>query len=314
MYRNLDVRLEEVTELKRKKQKWMAHRQDLLEQLHASESKARHLKNVLDKEEEDVRKLEGVSLSNFFFTLLGRKTERLDKEMREMVEAKLKYDEAVQTVEDVKEELKKADQALQPLQQIEKEYQALLKEKERLIKDQNSVWTEELYRLVEQKASLRAEAKEYEEAWQAGEVASNRLQDVIEALEKAKSWSTFDLFGGGLISTMVKHDRINTAKGYIHSAQYALRNFESELKDIERQFHAPELEIGGFLTFADYFFDGLLADWTVHGRIRNSLEETQSCFRRVTSLNRNLKKRHEQLLREIEELKRRRIEIIKQAQ
>ena len=43
-------------------------------------------------------------------------------------------------------------------------------------------------------------------------------------------------------------------------ARSALKRFQKELTDVEtvEDFH---IETGDFLAFADYFFDGIIADW-----------------------------------------------------
>jgi hypothetical protein len=78
------------------------------------------------------------------------------------------------------------------------------------------------------------------------------------------------MLGGGMISTAMKHNRIDDARSAIHSAQRSLRQFEKELKDVQRDV-SIHIEIGGLLTFADFFFDGLITDWMVQGRISDSL-------------------------------------------
>ena len=42
-----------------------------------------------------------------------------------------------------------------------------------------------------------------------------------------------------------------------------------------------EVGIGDFLTFADYFFDGLLADWAVLNKIAKSKSQAESTRRKI---------------------------------
>ena len=53
------------------------------------------LKRELESQQEDVLRLERVSLSAIFYSLIGQKEDRLDKEKAEACSAKLKYDTAV---------------------------------------------------------------------------------------------------------------------------------------------------------------------------------------------------------------------------
>lgn len=93
--------------------------------------------------------------------------------------------------------------------------------------------------------------REVEEAVVAGERALSSLESAAEKLSSARNWGLFDMFGGGFISGMMKHSRINDATIYMENAKNQLQIFQRELKDI----HVPmdfQLEIGTFLTFTDF--------------------------------------------------------------
>ena len=72
-----------------------------------------------------------------------------------------------------------------------------------------------------------------------------------------------------MLSTMAKHSKIDSAKQHAHAAQRQLRRFQEELVDAGQRLNVS-LEIGGFSKFADYFFDGLIADWNVQSKIRKA--------------------------------------------
>ena len=57
-----------------------------------------------------------------------------------------------------------------------------------------------------------------------------------------------------------------------------MRKFKTELTDVEI-ISDMQVNIDGFLRFADYFFDGLFADWSVMNRI----SEAQSQVKKVKS-------------------------------
>ena len=71
------------------------------------------------------------------------------------------------------------------------------------------------------------------------------------------------MFGGGFFTTMIKHSKIDQAKKEnMEQAKYDLRNFGRELRDVNMACDL-NFDIGDFLTFADYFFDGFFVDWMV---------------------------------------------------
>lgn len=74
--------------------------------------------------------------------------------------------------------------------------------------------------------------KERREAIAAGNRALNSLRAAQNNLNSAKNWGLWDMFGGGFISTMVKHSKMDQAKENMEQAKYDLRNFSRELNDV----------------------------------------------------------------------------------
>ena len=92
------------------------------------------------------------------------------------------------------------------------------------------------------------------------------------------------MLGGGIISTAVKHSRINSARESIHLVQQQLRVFQRELADVGTESGGIQIDIGSFATFADYIFDGLIVDWIVQSKINKSLETAIRISERIRLL------------------------------
>lgn len=122
--------------------------------------------------------------------------------------------------------------------------------------------------------------KEVREALGAGQEALDYLNQARASLNSAGNWGLLDLFGGGLLSTFVKHSRMNDAEELIQQARSALQRFQRELMDVDNvaEFH---IETGDFLSFADYFFDGFIADWLVQSRINDAKRQVDNAIQRV---------------------------------
>ena len=101
--------------------------------LRQSETKRSQLKDRLASEKADVDKLESLSLTGMFYSVLGTKAEHLDREKQEYLAAKLKYDESVEAVNDLQAERTRLQQELESFKSIEQDYSRLIKEKERLL-------------------------------------------------------------------------------------------------------------------------------------------------------------------------------------
>ena len=126
--------------------------------------------------------------------------------------------------------------------------------------------------------------QEIREAREAGIRALNSLRRAQSDLNSARNWGIFDLLGGGMISSLVKHSKLSDAQRHIDQARYDLDDFRRELMDV----HVPDVQIDGFLSFADFFFDGFLADFMVQSRINDARARLEDACRRVEDVLRQL--------------------------
>ena len=132
------------------------------------------------------------------------------------------------------------------------------------------------------------ESKEIREAVISGEKALVSLKDAKRYLDSARSWSVVDIFGGDTISGIMKHMKVSNANKYIEDAKRDLMAFRDELDDI-RDIEGLNIDIGGFLTFADFFFDGLIADIFVQSKINDARRQVQEAIARVEGILRQLR-------------------------
>ena len=123
--------------------------------------------------------------------------------------------------------------------------------------------------------------RERQEAIDAGERALDSLYGVRKELESAGNWGLLDMFGGGMFTTFVKHSKMNDAQRYMERAKRDLAAFSRELADVSETLN---INSGDFLTFADYFFDGFVADVMVQSRIRDAQRQVDDAIYRVESI------------------------------
>ena len=122
--------------------------------------------------------------------------------------------------------------------------------------------------------------KEICEAIDAADRALIYLDRASHSLNKAGNWGLVDLFGGGLLTTMFKHSHMNDAQRELEQARQAVRRFSRELQDVHQVINI-DLNTGDFLSFADYFFDGFVADWMVQSRINDAKRQVADAIRQV---------------------------------
>jgi len=246
-------------------------------------ARVRELEAIKVDEQADVDRLEGRSLASFFYNVIGKMDERLNKEREEAYAARVKYDAAARELEAIDGDIQRCESELGGLRGCEREYEATLQEKANAVKSAGGARAEEILKLEERHAYLESQKKELREAISAGNSARSTAESVLSSLDSAEGWGTWDLLGGGLLADMAKHSHLDEAQGAIERLQSQLRRFKTELADVT--IHADmQVNVDGFLRFADYFFDGLFADWAVMDKISQSQSQVQSTKNQIDSV------------------------------
>lgn len=130
--------------------------------------------------------------------------------------------------------------------------------------------------------------KELKEAIAASEDTLEHLHKAQKLFNSAKNWGYFDMFGGGAISTAIKHSKIKSAEDELRQTKMAVQTLKSELSDVNIN-SSIQIIPDGFLTFADFFFDGILADYLVQNKINTALSQVNSGISQVEEIIENLK-------------------------
>lgn len=133
----------------------------------------------------------------------------------------------------------------------------------------------------------RDRAGEIREAIAAADVALDHLEAAANQLDRAGSWGIADMLGGGFLSTLMKHRRMDDAADELEAARDAVRAFARELADVDRSLDL-DLDTGGFLGFADYFFDGIIADWMVQSKIDKAKSQVERAAREIVAVRNQL--------------------------
>ncbi len=289
MYTEINRQMEEAQQGIYRLRKIDSVLQELRNEKQSLEQKVRQLKAALDKENYDVEKLEKRSLSKFFYSVLGNFQQRLEKEQSEALAAKLKYDEAAHDLEEINHKISALVSERAKYRDCEYKYRRLYDKKKEMLMESDSAIAQNLLDLDQQLKARDNELREIREAISAGVSAINMLNSALEELGKAKSFGTWDMLGGGLLTDLAKHSHIDGAKSKLEQAQTLLRRFKAELSDVN--IHSDILiETGGFAKFADFFFDGLFADWNMQSKIRSSLENVTRVRNQVQGILSKLKR------------------------
>jgi len=304
MYNEINEKISKLKEQLRTKEKLDSLLRMNREELDKKKLNLQKLKEILKKEEKDVTKLEGTSISSMFLDMIGKKEDKLDKEREEYLVVKIKCEECLKDIEKLEKEIIWCNSEVKDYIGVKEEYDRLLREKENLILSGSGEEGRKLRENQDRLSELNLQQKEIKEAIDAGKRANNALLDMKDNLSSAKSWGVWDMMGGGLISNMAKHSAIDKASSSGKNAEHYLKLFKKELSDVN-QFTDLKIDITSFTKFADFFFDGFFVDWFVQSKINNSLFNVNNVYERIdiiiSELNRDLDKiREEQKTIELE--------------
>ena len=113
------------------------------------------------------------------------------------------------------------------------------------------------------------------------------LDDAERQLSSARNWGFLDVLGGGLIVDLIKHSKLQNAKSSMEHVNAIMQELQKVLGSIS----IPgdyRMQIGGFATFADFFFDSGIVDVYMTAKIMNSLSEVRRLKDKCYELKRRL--------------------------
>ena len=249
---------------------------ELLTQRREYDREVISLRVAFRKEQEDVEKLEGRSLANYFFQVVGKLDEKLDQERKEAYAAKVKLDAAERELAGIEADISEIQTQLNEIRVAEVQYKEELEKKRAMLKASGTAAADQIIEIEQRIAATEAQKREIKEAISAGYSARGTADRILSELNSADGWNTWDMFGGGgIITHVAKHSHLDSAQDLVSELQSKLRRFKTELADIQITANM-QVNVDGFLRFADYFFDGLFADWAVGDRINQSMNSVSS--------------------------------------
>lgn len=276
---------------------------ELQEQRRTYDSNVISLRVAFRKEQEDVERLEGRSLANYFFQVIGKLDEKLDQERQEAYAAKVKLDAAERELAGIEEDIQEIQSHLTKIRIAEAEFVQALEMKRAALRASGTPAGDQIIEIEQKIGTLEAQKKEIKEAVSAGHSAKGTADRILSELESADGWNTWDMFGGGgIITHMAKHSHLDEAQDLVQDLQSKLRRFKTELADIQISANL-QVNIDGFLRFADYFFDGLFADWAVGDKISQSQSSVQKTKDQISQMLSKLSNMESNVDREIKALK-----------
>ncbi len=259
----------------------------------------------LQKESKDVEVLQKESFSALFYKLMSKYEDKLAKEQQEMLEAKWAYDQKVQYVKDVGENVNQLQARIALIKHYEEQYSEELKCREArlsLHKDSEAYLTFESFEKKEKE--LTKQIFEMNEALSEGR-ETRRIGETAESLlDSAYNWATYDAFAnGGILSHMAKYDKIDSSQEAIYQLQNQLAKFTRELKDVENVYLEGSFGIDSGTRAIDFWFDNIFTDLNVRSKIASDRDRVGELMSRVEAIIHKLEEKKKRLSYEFQQIK-----------
>lgn len=132
--------------------------------------------------------------------------------------------------------------------------------------------------------------REIQEALTAGENALQSLYAASEQLDSARNWGII-VYWEAVFYRFIKHSKREKQRSIFHRQDII---FNSSKKNcvMSQQMIQYSYRRDDFLSFADFFFDGVVADYLVQSRINETRRKVAEAIRRVEELTAKLRAKY----------------------
>jgi hypothetical protein len=244
--------------------------------------------SILNKEQNDVDRLENNSIDKFVSTILNNYEKKYDKEVSELETASLDYDNLLEDRRYYEDKLKDLTKEYESINVTNEDLLLAKRDKLRELANDPTI-SKKISSFTKEINNINSDVIEVNEAYSIGQQAVTRLNDIKRQLDSAEGWGLFDIMGGGMVSSLIKHERMNQAKTEINRLKKLLKSYENELADVDYA-EQLDIEIDGFIAFTDIFMDNIFSDFSSLNSIKKAKVQVENTYNRVYNIQERLYK------------------------
>jgi hypothetical protein len=250
---------------------------------------------VVADEARDVAALESMSPARIWASIRGNRASELEREQAELAAEQYRAAAAQRTLESATATRQQLEAQLTGLGDVRtRRAEAVAAEEARLQAVGGSV-AAQLLEVSGQLASTQAQHREVRQAKAAERQARTSLEAAAELLGAASDWAGLDtFFGGGMLTGMVKYEKIDAAVARVRAADEALKQLSAELADVGIR-AVGGVDISDFDRTFDLWFDNIFTDWSVQQRIADAADRVRAALRAVDGVADRLRGRELEL-------------------
>lgn len=249
------------------------------------------------REVQDVKDLEGLTMTSILSSLSGTKQKNLEKEQKE---AALRLEEAKGVLEQVEKELQSVDSEVRRLRGSKEKYETALKEK---AAQMEAAGVQTGFSDLEEKlGKLETEFIEVSDVLQLGYALRWQLQGIMDILRSSRNWGWADLLGGGPVTGALKRDRMEQARKALAGLDMILEYFRKKFREAPVVSRISYEEWGNDLFAADFLLDGFVIDALVQVDIVDCQAEMERLYEQTETICKSLRQRAESIRQQKEVL------------
>lgn len=269
-------------------------------------------KREKDERQSELNQMQTGGLNTFLSKIIPGREKKLEVCRMMADEAAAKYDTAIHALIENTDQIHKLERQVSNGHQARLKLDSLIVQKAALIQQTGGDLAQTLADLDNRLYTLSQRRTELDQAVQAGRGALATIDSIIDKLQNAQNWGTFDIVGGGLITDIAKHSNLDDASQLTYTLQKQIHAFQKELSDIS--IHADfSIEVSDFMKFADFAFDGLIADWLVLDKINSSLSQATHTRNQIASAIHMLEPLQQECVSDHDQTRRQRINFLIEA-
>ena len=129
--------------------------------------------------------------------------------------------------------------------------------------------------------------KELIEVKEQTEIVLSLLEQALEKTASATNWGLFDIFSGGMMSSLVKRGRMKESNQLMGKIEVALQKLQTEYGDIEMELPS-KFNLDFTSGVLDVWFDNIFTDLSVQSSLKERKTQLEQLHDQVGELDRLL--------------------------
>ncbi len=286
-----DIQLKEFWEKVKRRRRLSEELSGLRNEQTALDRRVKELETKKQKEQKDAERLEKAGVRSFFYALIGKKEEKLEKERMEANAALEEYEEAFLKLESLNRRIELAETEWKTLDAYEEKFSKLLEGKRKLLSGSEIPAEKEILQVERKLSALKIREKAVLELLEQSETILTQTEQLQNTLIHAEQAETMRRFMGT--------EQLDKAQKQTAVLQKNLREFEIGIKTI-----FEEEEIADNLNVIYQFCNGIYTNYIASNSVMQValLERIRTARGNVRLLGEQLQGLTEQLLSKQKEI------------